>query len=94
MGINEKPMPFQSPNLLKEHRTKHKIDSRIKSNTDSRLVEPITSFKKDNYEEIKVTNNSTVDLAMTDSEERNKEIDIATDPDVDNNMPSAIQYQN
>ena len=94
MGINENQMPFQSPNLLKEHRTKHKIDSRIKSNTDSRLVEPITSFKKDNYEEIKVTNNSTVDLAMTDSEERNKEIDIATDPDVDNNMPSAIQYQN
>ena len=88
MGLSAKPLPFQSPNLLKEHRVKHKIESKSKPNTDSRLVEP-------NYEEIKVqTQNSTVELGMTDSEDRKGEIEIATDPDTELNMPSAIQYQN
>ena len=71
------------------------MDSKTKSNTDSRLNEPLTTFKKDNYEDIVVyTDNSTVELAMTDSEKRKGEIEIATDPDVDNNMPSAILHQN
>ena len=69
----------------------------MKSTTDPRLVEPVTKFKKDNYEEIKVTaHETTVELAMTENDEMKGEIRILTDPDVEimDNMPSAIQYQN